>query len=90
MTAIGGILAAVGGIGSLVIWIMTIVKAFKAKDTVWGVLSIVLPICALIWLFMKKQTKLAVFWLVAIVLYIVGFALAAGGAVAANPDLLIQ
>lgn len=90
MTAIGGILAAVGGIGSLVIWIMTIVKAFKAKDTVWGVLSIVLPICALIWLFMKKQTKLAVFWIVAIVLYIVGFALAAGGAVAANPDLLIQ
>ena len=90
MTAIGGILAAVGGIGSLVIWIMAIVKAFKAKDTVWGVLSIVLPICALIWLFMKKQTKLAVFWIVAIVLYIVGFALAAGGAVAANPDLIIQ
>ncbi|MBP84867.1 MAG: hypothetical protein CMO61_13565 [Verrucomicrobiales bacterium] len=90
MTAIGGILTAVGGIGSLVIWIMAIVKAFKAKDTVWGVLSIFLPICALIWLFMKKQTKLAVYWIVAIVLYIIGFVLAAGGAVAANPDLLIQ
>jgi sugar phosphate permease len=68
---------------------MAIVKAFKAKDTVWGVLSIFLPICALIWLFMKKQTKLAVYWIVAIVLYIIGFTLI-GGAVAANPDLLIQ
>jgi len=90
MTALGGILTAVGGIGSLVIWIMAIVKAFEAKDTVWGVLSIFLPICALIWLFMKKHTKLAVFWIVAILLYIIGFALAAGAAVAANPDLLIQ
>lgn len=90
MNALVGILTAVGGIGSLVIWIMAIVKAFKAKDTVWGVLSIFLPICALIWLFMKKHTKLAVFWIVAIVLYIIGFTLAAGAAVAANPDLLIQ
>ena len=90
MTALGGILTAVGGIGSLVIWIMAIVKAFKAKDTVWGVLSIFLPICALIWLFMKKNTKLAVFWIVAILLCIIGSALAAGAAVAANPDLLIQ
>ena len=39
---------------------------------------------------MKKHTKLAVFWIVAILLYIIGFALAAGAAVAANPDLLIQ
>ncbi len=90
MTALGGILTAVGGIGSLVIWIMSIVKAFKAKDTVWGVLSIFLPICALIWLFMKKHNKLAIYWIVAIVLYIIGFAIAAAGAVASNPEMFQQ
>ena len=66
------------------------VKAFKAKDAVWGVLAIFLPICALIWLFMKKHNKLAIYWIVAIVLYIIGFAIAAAGAVASNPEMFQQ
>ncbi|MDF1656962.1 MAG: hypothetical protein P1U58_05075 [Verrucomicrobiales bacterium] len=78
MAAIGGILAAAGGIAGLVIWIMTIVKAFKAKDTLWGVLSIFLPICGLIWLFMKGHKKLGIYWIIAIVLYMVGAGIIGG------------
>ncbi|MDF1824506.1 MAG: hypothetical protein P1U68_07675 [Verrucomicrobiales bacterium] len=78
MAAIGGILAVAGGIAGLVIWIMTIVKAFKAKDTLWGVLSIFLPICGLIWLFMKGHKKLAIYWIVAIVIYMVGAGIIGG------------
>lgn len=78
MAIIGGILAFAGGIAGLVIWIMTIVKAFKAKDTLWGVLSIFLPICGLIWLFMKGHKQLGIYWIVAIVVYMIGAGIAAG------------
>tara|TARA_R110002096_G_scaffold44160_4_gene118813 strand:- start:3851 stop:4123 length:273 start_codon:yes stop_codon:yes gene_type:complete len=88
MAALGPILIGVASIAMLVFWIMTIVKAFKAKDTLWGVLSIFLPICALIWLFMKGHKKLAMYWIVAIVVYIIGFVLAGGAAVMANPEML--
>lgn len=79
MAAIGGILMAVGGIAMLVFWIMTIIKAFKAEDTLWGVLSIFIPICGLIWLFMKGHKSLAMKWIIALVVYIVGVVVVAVG-----------
>tara|TARA_R110000850_G_scaffold249163_3_gene374063 strand:+ start:612 stop:893 length:282 start_codon:yes stop_codon:yes gene_type:complete len=84
MAVIGSILSGVGGIASIVIWIMTIVKAFKAKDTLWGVLSIFLPICGLIWLFMKGHKQLGIYWIVAIVVCIIGGVISGAGLMA-NP-----
>ncbi|MEO0415333.1 MAG: hypothetical protein AAF226_10320 [Verrucomicrobiota bacterium] len=37
---LGGILGGVGGIAFLVYWIWSLVKMFKAKDTIWGILAI--------------------------------------------------
>ncbi|NNE92472.1 MAG: hypothetical protein HKN23_12560 [Verrucomicrobiales bacterium] len=80
MAAIGGILMLIGGVGSLVFWIISIVKAFKANDTLWGVLNIFIAICGLIWLYMNGQKKLGNYWLLCIIAYIVGFVLAMVGA----------
>ena len=84
MGTIGGILIAVGVIAMLVFWIMAIVKAFKKKDTLWGVLNIFIPICGLIWFFLNGQKKLGIYWIVALVVYIIGFVLAGGAAAASS------
>ena len=73
MAAIGGILTGIGVIASLIIWIMTIIKCFKANDTLWGVLSIFIGICGLIWLFMNGHKKLGLYWIGAIVLTLIGY-----------------
>lgn len=69
-----------------VVWIMTLVKQFKAGDTVWGILTILLQIPGLIWLFMNGPKKLAVIWLLMLLIgigcYVGGFA----GIFAALPD----
>lgn len=73
ISVIGGILAFVGIIGSIVIFIMTIVKCFKAGDTLWGVLTIFFGLPGLIWLFMNNNTKLGVSWIVAGILTGIGY-----------------
>lgn len=73
MAAIGGILAFAGIIASFVLWIMIIVKAFKAGDTLWGVLSIFISICALIYAFMNGHTKLGIYMIVAAIVAGVGY-----------------
>lgn len=84
MAIIGGILAFAGGIACLIFWIMAIVKAFKAGDTLWGVLSIFIGICALIYLFMKGQTKLGIYWIIAMVIAGIGYGMAFAGAAASG------
>ncbi|MCG8600968.1 MAG: hypothetical protein MI807_12560 [Verrucomicrobiales bacterium] len=73
MAALGGLLAAVGIIASLVIWIMGLIKAFKAGETLWGVLGIFFPIVLLIWLFIRGQAKLGILWIVAAVVAGIGY-----------------
>lgn len=78
MAAIGGILAAAGGIAMLVFWIMTLVKQFKSGDTVWGVLSIFFGILAPIWCFVKGHKSLGMKFVIALVVYIIGFIIMGG------------
>jgi len=73
MAALGGLLAAVGIIASLVIWIMGLVKAFKAGETLWGVLGIFIPIVLLVWLFIRGHAKLGILWIVAGVVAGIGY-----------------
>lgn len=73
LATIGGILLAIGAIASLVFWIMALVKAFKAGDTVWGVVGIFIQLAALIYLFTKGHTGLAVKWIIAVVITLIGY-----------------
>ena len=87
MAAIGGILAIVGGIALLVFWIMTLVKQFKSGDTVWGILSIFFGILAPIWCFMKGHKGLGMKFVIALVVYIIGAAIAASSGMSQIPEL---
>lgn len=78
MAAIGGILTAVAGIAMLVFWIMTLIKQFKSGDTLWGVLSIFFGILAPIWCFMKGHKSLGMKFVIALVIYLIGFGILAG------------
>jgi hypothetical protein len=75
MAAIGGLLAFVGIIASIVFWIMGLVKAFKAGETVWGVVGIFVPLALLIWLFIRGHAKLGILWIVAGIVAGIGYAL---------------
>jgi len=81
MAIIGSILAFVGGIGMLVFWIMTLVKQFKSGQTLWGVLSIFFAILAPIWCFMNGHKSLGIKFIIAFVVYLIGFGILMGGAV---------
>lgn len=85
MTAIGGILAFVGGLGLLVFWIMTLVKQFKSGQTLWGVLSIFFGILAPIWCFMNGHKSLGIKFVIAFVVYLIGAAIAFSGGMAMMP-----
>ena len=77
---LGMILLGVAGLACFIFWIMAIVKAFQANDTTWGVLSIFINICGLIWLFMNGHKKLGIWWIICIILAIVGWVILFGGA----------
>lgn len=85
MATIGLILAAVGGIAIFVLWIMTLIKQFKSGDTLWGVLSIFFGILAPIWCFMNGHKSLGMKFIIALVVYIIGFALGGAGAIGSMP-----
>ncbi len=63
----------------LVFWIMTLVKQFKSGQTLWGVLSIFFAILAPIWCFMNGHKSLGMKFIIAFVIYLVGFGLTMGG-----------
>ncbi len=76
MFAIGLILLAVGGIGSLVCWIMVLIKMFQNDKLLLGVLGILCGLWAFIWGWMKSGSlglkKIMMIWSVCIGLTIVG------------------
>jgi O-antigen/teichoic acid export membrane protein len=75
MAILGGILAFAGGIGLLVFWVMTLIKQFKAQDILWGVLTIFIGILAPIWAFMNGHKQLGINFIIAFIVYILGFIL---------------
>jgi len=81
MAIIGSILAFAGSIALLVFWIMTLVKQFKSGQTLWGVLTIFIGILAPIWCFMNGQKSLGIKFIIALVVYLIGFGITMGGAV---------
>ncbi|MDF1852279.1 MAG: hypothetical protein P1U85_15675 [Verrucomicrobiales bacterium] len=87
LATIGTILAIAGFIALLVFWIMTLVKQFKSGDTLWGVLSIFFGILAPIWCFMNGHKSLGMKFIIALIVYIVGFALGGAGAVMSMPEM---
>lgn len=60
---------------------MTLVKQFKSGQTLWGVLTIFIGILAPIWCFMNGHKGLAIKFIVAFVVYLIGFGIIMGGAV---------
>ncbi len=76
MFAIGIALLAVGAIGSLVCWIMVLIKMFKNEKPLIGILGILCSLWAFIWGWMKSSTlglkKTMMIWSACILLTIVG------------------
>lgn len=76
MTAIGMILLGLGGIGSLVCWIMVLIKMFQNDKPLIGVLGILCSLWAFIWGWMKAGTlglkKVMMIWTVCLGVTIVG------------------
>jgi len=76
MTAIAIALLALGGIGSIICWIIVLIKMFKNEKPLIGVLGIFCGLWAFIWGWMKASTlglkKTMLIWSACIGLTIVG------------------
>lgn len=76
MLAIGLVLLVVGGIGSLVCWIMILIKMFQNDKPLIGILGILCGLWAFIWGWMKSSSlglkKTMMLWSACFVLSIVG------------------
>jgi hypothetical protein len=76
MFAIGILLLAVGGIGSIVCWIMVLIKMFQNEKPLLGILGILCGLWTFIWGWMKSATlgtkKTMMIWSACIGLSIVG------------------
>ncbi|GIK39798.1 MAG: hypothetical protein BroJett011_36310 [Chloroflexota bacterium] len=76
MQVVGSILSFVGGIGSLICWIMVLIKMFPAEGALKGILAIICSLYAFIWgwinagRFNLRNVMLA--WTVCIVLAVIG------------------
>lgn len=87
MQTIGMALLAVGGIGSLICWIMVLIKMFQNEKPLIGILGIFCGLWTFIWGWMKSSTlglkKIMMIWSACFVLSIVG-QIIAGAALAAQ------
>jgi hypothetical protein len=76
MSPIGMLLLAVGGIGSLVCWIMVLIKMFQNEKPLIGVLGILCSLWAFIWGWMKATSlglkKIMMLWTLCLVITIIG------------------
>lgn len=45
-----------------IIWIITLVKQFRAGETVWGVITLFAGMLGLVWCFLRNHTLLGVCW----------------------------
>jgi len=70
------LLLAVGGIGSLVCWIMVLIKMFQNEKPLIGVLGILCSLWAFIWGWMKATSlglkKIMMLWTLCLVITIIG------------------
>jgi hypothetical protein len=73
---IGILLLALGGIGSLVCWIMVLIKMFQNEKPLIGILGILCNLWAFIWGWMKATPlnlkKVMLLWTVCIVVAVIG------------------
>jgi hypothetical protein len=83
MQAVGNVLSVVGGLASLVCFILVVIKMFQRGQTGLGIASIVLVFCigiggliAFIFGWMRARewniNNIMLIWTVAIILYIIG------------------
>ena len=76
LQAIGLGLLAIGGIGSLICWIMVLIKMFQNEKPLIGILGILCSLWAFVWGWMKSSTlglkKTMLIWSGCIVLTIIG------------------
>ncbi len=57
MATILSLLAVVIGLGSLVCWIMVLIKLFKAEGPLYGILGIICGLYALVWGWMNADKQ---------------------------------
>jgi len=90
MIALGGILAVVGGIGSLVCLILVLIQLFKKEGVGLGILGIFCSIYTYIWGWLKSKElglkNIMLGWTAAIILTIVGQVILGAG-VATSPEV---
>ena len=76
MSTIGIVLLAIGGIGSLICWIMVLIKMFQNEKPLIGILGIFCGLWTFIWGWMKSGSlglkKIMMIWSACIGLTIVG------------------
>jgi hypothetical protein len=84
MATVGMILSVVGGIGSLICWILVLIKMFPAEGALKGILAIICSLYAFIWgwIYSGKFNlrNVMIIWTVCIVLAIIGSGLSGAGA----------
>jgi uncharacterized membrane protein len=84
MIAIGMTLLAIGGIGSLICWIMVLIKMFQNEKPLIGILGILCSLWAFIWGWTKASTlglkKTMLIWSGCIVLTVVAQVITGMGA----------
>ncbi len=76
MFTIGIVILAAGAIGSLICWIMVLIKMFQNEKPLIGILGILCSLWAFIWGWMKSGTlglkKTMMIWSACVVLTVVG------------------
>lgn len=82
MATILSLLAVIVGIGTIVCWVMVLIKLFKAEGPLYGILGIICSLYALVWGWMNadKQNirQLMMIWTA---LVVIGLALNFGAAI---------
>lgn len=80
---IGYILLAVGSIGSLICWIMTLIQMFKNEKPLIGILGVLCGLWAFIWGWMNATKlglkKVMLIWTACFVVSIIGNVIATAG-----------
>lgn len=84
MAVLGSILSIIAGIGSLICWIMVLIKMFPAEGALKGILAIICALYAFIWGWINASRfnlrNVMIAWSVCILLSIIGGTMQGGTA----------
>jgi hypothetical protein len=84
MEILGSILSIVGGIGSLVCWIIVLIRMFKTAGVLQGIIGIICALWAFIWGWINSGAQnlrnVMLAWTGCIVLSVIGGGLSGAGA----------